>query len=78
MLYNLKSKLNAGKWMRYFMKLFEANKVCKKIDGNMLIKDLSISISQEEKVAITGKNGSGKSSLLKLIGGIYTSKEGRN
>jgi len=59
------------------MKIFEANKACKKIDGRILIKDVSLSISQGEKVAITGKNGSGKSSLLKLIGGIYTETEGQ-
>ncbi|WP_078552906.1 ATP-binding cassette domain-containing protein [Bacillus alkalicellulosilyticus] len=59
------------------MKIFEANKVCKKIDGHMLINEVSISISQGEKVAITGKNGSGKSSLLKLLGGIFTETEGQ-
>lgn len=59
------------------MKIFEANKACKKMDGRMLIKEVSISISQGEKVAITGKNGSGKSSLLKLIGGIFIETEGQ-
>lgn len=58
------------------MKIFEANKACKNIDGIILIKDVSISISQGEKVAIIGKNGSGKSSLLKLIGGIFMETEG--
>ncbi|WP_052344354.1 ATP-binding cassette domain-containing protein [Bacillus ndiopicus] len=59
------------------MKIFEANKVCKKIDGRMIIHEVTISISQGEKIAITGKNGSGKSSLLKLIGGIFTETEGQ-
>lgn len=58
------------------MKIFEADKACKKIDGRVLIKEVSISISEGEKVAITGKNGSGKSSLLKLIGGIFKETEG--
>lgn len=59
------------------MKIFEANKASKKIEGKMLLKDVSISISQGEKVAITGKNGSGKSSLLKFIGGIFTETDGQ-
>jgi len=58
------------------MKIFEANKVCKNIDGRMIINEVTISISQGEKVAITGENGSGKSSLLKLISGILTETEG--
>lgn len=59
------------------MKIFEANKASKKIDGKMLLTEVSLSISQGEKIAITGKNGSGKSSLLKLIGSIYTETEGQ-
>lgn len=59
------------------MKIFEANQACKKIDGIMILEEVSISISQGEKVAITGNNGSGKSSLLKLIGGIFEETAGQ-
>ncbi|WP_428911635.1 ATP-binding cassette domain-containing protein [Niallia sp. Krafla_26] len=59
------------------MNIFEANHACKKMNGKMLIKDVSIHIAKGEKMAITGKNGSGKSSLLKLIGGIYRETEGQ-
>lgn len=59
------------------MKLFESNKASKTIDRVMIIDDVSISISIGEKVAITGSNGSGKSSLLKLIGGFYEETAGQ-
>ncbi|KAA0549523.1 ATP-binding cassette domain-containing protein [Bacillus sp. BGMRC 2118] len=58
------------------MILFEAKKAFKKIDEFTLLSDVFLSISLGEKVAIVGKNGSGKSSLLKLIGGIYSETEG--
>jgi ABC-2 type transport system ATP-binding protein len=59
------------------MILFEATNASKKIEKNMILSDLSLTISQGEKIAITGKNGSGKSSLLKLIGGIYKETSGK-
>ncbi|KAA9023975.1 ATP-binding cassette domain-containing protein [Niallia endozanthoxylica] len=59
------------------MKLFEAHNASKKIDGKGILHDISITISQREKIAITGANGSGKSSLLKLIGGIYEHSSGQ-
>jgi ABC-2 type transport system ATP-binding protein len=58
------------------MKLFEAKNVSKNIDGTMVLSDISITISQGERIAITGSNGSGKSSLLKFIGGIYVETDG--
>lgn len=36
-------------------------------DSNLLIKDLGFTIKQGEKVAIIGKNGKGKSTLLNLL-----------
>lgn len=71
------SKKNVGRWKWLFMNIFEANQACKQIDGIMILKEVSLSISKGEKVAITGNNGSGKSSLLKLIGGIYEETAGK-
>lgn len=58
------------------MIIFEADRAGKKIDGISILHDISLRILKGEKVAITGHNGSGKSSLLKLIGGIYENSSG--
>lgn len=47
--------------------LFEANHICKSLGGKPLFLNLSFRILQREKIAIVGKNGSGKSSLLKVL-----------
>ncbi len=41
-----------------------------------LIEDFSLEIEKGERVAIIGKNGRGKSTLLRLIGGELTPKKG--
>jgi len=41
-----------------------------------VLKDISFSINPGEKVAIVGKSGSEKSTLLKLILGLYSSQNG--
>ena len=40
-------------------------------DGKEIIKDLSLSVPEGKIVAVTGPNGGGKSTLAKLIAGIY-------
>jgi len=58
------------------MNVFEANKARKTINGNVILEELTLTISQGERIAITGENGSGKSTLLKLITGIYEKTAG--
>jgi len=41
-----------------------------------VFKDVTLNVSHEEKVAIVGSNGSGKSSLLKILAGLLAPKEG--
>ncbi len=46
-------------------------------DNKKIFSDLSFSLSISSALIITGKNGCGKSSLLKLIAGIYEIQSGR-
>ncbi len=41
-----------------------------------VFRDVTLNVSHEEKVAIIGSNGSGKSSLLKILAGLIPPKEG--
>ncbi len=46
-------------------------------DNKKIFSDLAFSLSISSALIITGKNGCGKSSLLKLIAGIYEIQSGR-
>ncbi|MCB9093063.1 MAG: ABC-F family ATP-binding cassette domain-containing protein [Halobacteriovoraceae bacterium] len=45
-------------------------------DDHLLIEDLSFEVKKGDRIAIIGKNGIGKSTLLNLIGGFLTPLEG--
>ncbi len=45
-------------------------------DGNVIFKDVSFTINQGERIAICGQNGSGKTSLVKLILGENKNYQG--
>ena len=47
-----------------------------KYDGNVICDKISFEVKSKERVAIIGKNGTGKSSILKLILGNNINKEG--
>lgn len=38
-------------------------------DGNTVLSEINFSVSDKEKIALVGRNGSGKTSILKCIGG---------
>lgn len=44
---------------------------------NEVIKDLSLTIKPGEKIAIVGENGSGKSTFVSLLTGLYSPTKGR-
>ncbi len=47
--------------------LFELENVTKSLGDKLLIKDFSTRILQKDRIAIVGKNGSGKSTRLKIL-----------
>lgn len=52
------------------MIILDVNKVSKSFGFGSLLKDISFSINEGERVAIVGPNGCGKSTLLKMIARI--------
>lgn len=46
--------------------------------GKLLIKDLSLRISQGNSVMIVGNTGTGKTSLLRVLGGLWESTQGKD
>ncbi len=45
--------------------------------GKDIIKDLDLSVSAGKIIAVTGPNGGGKSTLAKLISGVYEATDGQ-
>ncbi len=52
------------------MKIFSAEKITKTYGEKRLFEEISFHITEKERIGIIGVNGTGKSSLLKLIAGI--------
>lgn len=50
--------------------------ICKNIGENAILKNVSLSIEKGEFVAIIGQSGSGKTSLLNIIGTLDTPSSG--
>lgn len=52
------------------MKIFTANELTKTIGDKQLFKEISFAIAEKERIGLIGVNGTGKSTLLKIIAGI--------
>lgn len=50
--------------------VLDAKDVSHEYDGQIIFRDICISIERGEKVALVGQNGSGKSTLLRILAGI--------
>lgn len=49
------------------MKILTVSKLQKEFNGEVLFRNISFDINSNEKIALIGKNGTGKSTLLKMI-----------
>ncbi|MBU0905426.1 MAG: ATP-binding cassette domain-containing protein, partial [Firmicutes bacterium] len=50
--------------------------ISKMLGGNLIFENLSLAIKTGDKVAVVGRNGTGKTTLFKLIAGIETPDAG--
>ena len=50
--------------------IFEAEKLCKKYDEKLVLNNIDFALERGEKVCFVGKNGEGKSTLSKILGGL--------
>ncbi len=58
------------------MNLLSADAVAKTFGDRWLFKNLTVGLSKGEKVALVGRNGSGKTSLLDVLAGVHPPDEG--
>ena len=56
--------------------LLEARHLKKRFGGNEAVSDVSFAVHEGECVVIAGDNGAGKSTVIKMISGVYTPTSG--
>ena len=58
------------------MELLECKNLCKKFDNKPVLQDVNLKIPRGKIVGLLGKNGTGKSTLIKLINDLLTPTSG--
>ena len=58
------------------MELVECKRLCKSYDEKQVIKDVNLKIPKGKIVGLLGKNGTGKTTLIKLINDLLTPTSG--
>lgn len=56
--------------------LIEVKNVCKSFTGNRVLKNVDLTIHAGEILCLVGENGCGKSTLIKIISGVYSADSG--
>lgn len=58
------------------MELVECKELCKEFDGKPILKNINITIPRGKIIGLLGKNGMGKSTLIKLMNDLLTPSSG--
>lgn len=58
------------------MELLECKHLCKEFDNKPILKDINLKIPRGRIIGLLGKNGTGKSTLIKLINDLLTPTSG--
>ena len=58
------------------MELVECKKLCKSYDNKKVLKDINLTIPRGKIIGLLGKNGTGKTTLIKLINDLLTPTSG--
>ena len=58
------------------MELLECKNLCKSYDDKKVLKDVNLKISKGKIIGLLGKNGTGKTTLIKLINDLLTPSSG--
>ncbi len=56
--------------------MISVNAIGVEFNGQTLFKDVSFSINENDKIALMGKNGAGKSTMMKIIAGVAKANKG--
>jgi ABC-2 type transport system ATP-binding protein len=58
------------------MELVECKNLCKEFDNKLILNDINLTISKGKIIGLLGKNGMGKTTLIKLINDLLTPTSG--
>ena len=58
------------------MELVECKNLCKEFDGKQILKSINLKIPEGKIIGLLGKNGTGKTTLIKLINDLLTPTSG--
>ena len=56
--------------------IIKLNGISKSYDKKLILDKIDLSVEENQSIAITGNNGRGKSTLLKIIAGVVCPSEG--
>ena len=58
------------------MELVKCNNLCKEFDGKQILRNINLTIPKGKIIGLLGKNGMGKTTLIKLMNDLLTPTSG--